>query len=508
MEEKMLRYFITGNNLSTLIQSQTNEGKFLCRDFVDPLVKFCLDGNYTARLGIVYGLRSTGKTVGMLQAAKELTQHGYRVAYARFNYQETGMRDVNAEITALVKNDYTYFFVDEATYLGGFLNASAEWADTFVPMYRIKIIISGTDSFLLWLAKGTSLFHRYVQFSTNWVSLREYKRVQAKAYADYKTSGGIFTTETMTEFIRTALVENLIRSIEHHFDDAGRTNEYTSRLIGIDAAVIYKSIVSILKCAVESDVVRHFIKNSQERNIVDLGSAICDWSAIEKRDIKERVADALAVYSDFAGVENPKCAIEALISFLVKIDCLVESRSGVTDNGKSRLTYLFCHNALMSYAVEETIQGILNLEDINRPEFADGIRQAAEGAINETIVLAHILRGAKRSDKVFKYRDLENREIDAVIVNREVKTVCLIEIKSKSNIDRTRVLKNEAKHLFDKEILKNIGIDDSFTVLRVIAYGGKTERVESYDNLLTLVNIEDLLIHFDDLGRYLIDLAS
>ena len=68
MEENMFRYFITGCDLSTLIRSQTNEGKFVCRDFVEPLVQFCLDGNYTARIGIVYGLRSTGKTVGMLHA--------------------------------------------------------------------------------------------------------------------------------------------------------------------------------------------------------------------------------------------------------------------------------------------------------------------------------------------------------------------------------------------------------------------------------------------------------
>ena len=32
------------------------------------------------------------------------------------------LRDVNAEIIALAKDGYTHFFVDEASYLGGFLN--------------------------------------------------------------------------------------------------------------------------------------------------------------------------------------------------------------------------------------------------------------------------------------------------------------------------------------------------------------------------------------------------
>ena len=62
---------------------------------------------------------------------------------------------------------YAYFFIDEAPYLSGFLNESAEWADKFVPCNRIKIVISGTDSFELWLAMGRALYHRYVRFSTN-----------------------------------------------------------------------------------------------------------------------------------------------------------------------------------------------------------------------------------------------------------------------------------------------------------------------------------------------------
>ena len=79
MVDNALRYFLVGSNLSNLILSQTNDGKFLRRNFVRPLIKFCQDGNYTAKIGIVYGLRSTGKTVGMLQAAEELTLFGHKV---------------------------------------------------------------------------------------------------------------------------------------------------------------------------------------------------------------------------------------------------------------------------------------------------------------------------------------------------------------------------------------------------------------------------------------------
>jgi predicted AAA+ superfamily ATPase len=494
--------FIIGDDLTKLIKSQTGDGNFRQRNFVKPLVEFCTDGDYTARIGIVYGLRSTGKTVGMLHAAEELIKRGHKVAYARFNYEETGMRDVNAELSRLTQEGYTHFFLDEASYLGGFLNASAEWADTFVPIHRVKIVISGTDSFLLWLAQGTSLFHRYVPFATNWISYPEYKRVRGDSFDEYKTGGGIFTNESIPNYIRTALVENLLHSLEHYFDDANRTNEYTSRLLGIDEAVIYKTIVSVLKCAVETDVKRHFIKNADKKIIADLGTAISEWSAPEKRDIKERVADSLDIYKDFVGIKHPERVIEALVEFLVKIECLAESRTGISDYGEAVKSYSFAHNALMNYAAEETIHGIFKLKSINHSDFAIGIKQAIEGALNESIVFAHTLKAAGKDDKVLKYRDLSEREVDIVVINRETKTVRLVEVKSKPKLSGN-VWQNEAKHLFSHEILINIAVDDSYIITRVLVFGGKSCYTIDKEKTLLCVNIADYLAHYSDIAKFL-----
>jgi Cdc6-like AAA superfamily ATPase len=130
-------------SLANLIESQTTllSKKFQQRDFVENLISFCLNKDYRAILGIVYGLRSTGKTVGMLQAAEQLISQGHKVAYARFNYKTTDMSDVNSEILQLAKEGYTHFFVDKAPYLSGFLHGAAEWADIYVPCNRIKIVV-------------------------------------------------------------------------------------------------------------------------------------------------------------------------------------------------------------------------------------------------------------------------------------------------------------------------------------------------------------------------------
>jgi hypothetical protein len=95
--------------------------------------------------------------------------------------------DANIEIRALANCGYTHFFIDEATYLEGFLNGAADWSDEYTPDHKIKIIIAGTDSFLLNIAKSTSLFHRYEQFQANWCSFAEFSRIKSNNYAQSRT---------------------------------------------------------------------------------------------------------------------------------------------------------------------------------------------------------------------------------------------------------------------------------------------------------------------------------
>lgn len=498
-------HFQTGDKLAATVSKMTSgaAGKFQRRDFVAPLIEFCTDNCYNGKVGIVYGLRSTGKTVGMLQAAEILAERGCKAAYAHFNYEETGMTAVTEEIKALAESGVTHFFVDEASYLGGFINLAPDWSDWLVPERGIKIIISGTDSFMLWTAERTSLFHRYAQFSTNWNSFSEYVRVTGKTLSEYKREGGIFAPDEMPAFIQSAVVDNLLHTIEHCVDDAGRTNAYTDSLYGISAAVIYKAVISILKCAVEDSVKEHFAEKARERNIADLGAAISGLSLKDRRELKERVADSLSVYRNFTGVGDPLGVIEALIEFLVKIGCLLECATAVSDNGRARKTYMFNHNALMNYAIEETVQGLLDLQDINQPEFVAGIRQAAEGAINESVVFAHIAQGAGKGEKVFKYRDLEGREVDVAVIDRAAKTLRLIEVKSKSKINGKNVFTDEARHLYSAAVLRNIGADETFSITRAVAYMGESAVIPRREGALLLVNIERLLDHYQVLGPFL-----
>ena len=514
--------FITGEILLRAIQSQTvtPSAKFERRDFVEPLIKFCLDNDYRAKIGIVYGLRSTGKTVGMLQAADELISQGHKVAYARFNYKTTGMRDANTEILKLVEEGVTHFFIDEASYLSGFLHESAEWADTFVPCNRIKIIVSGTDSFELWLAMGRALYHRYVRFSTNFCSYPEYKRVWAKSYDEYKVKGGVFLSEEVNaelepltqqhrestsiyeNFIKDAIVTNLMRTLEHVNEYGGVGKYYAEWLYAIDEQVIYKGVIAILKSTVESYIKKNFIKEARNKNIPKLGEIISKWSDADKSDIKERIANAMGIYQNSIKIDKPAGSIEALMQFLVKIGCLLEGETSTSDMIEGQKTFYFGHNALMNYAIEETKLGIEQLEGINSDDFKDSLQQAAEGSLNENIVYTHLTLACRGDEKIFRYRDADAREVDAVIISRKNKTVKLFEVKSKAKIDVSRIASNEARHLLDEAVIKSIGAED-FTITRVVVSKNNTGFAVSKDNVLLLVNIEDLLVHHKDLTSYL-----
>jgi predicted AAA+ superfamily ATPase len=520
--------FITEQLLSSAIEAQTYEAsvKFERRDFVNPLIKFCMDGNYSARLGIVYGLRSTGKTVGMLQAAEELMNIGHKVAYARFNYEMTGMSEVNDEIIRLAGDGFTHLFIDEAPYLDGFLTMSAEWADLFVPAHRIKIVISGTDSFELWLAMNRALYHRYVSFSTNRNTYPEYRRVLGMSFDEYKAGGGVFLTSTesavtdlmpgsrsigdmtIENFIENAVVDNLIHTLEHCATYTGCTNYYTDWLYAIDKQVIFKGIISILKSTVEAFIRKNFIKEAGRKNIPDLGVIISKWSNPEKADIKERIAESIGIYQNSVKISDPAGSIDALISFLVKTGCLLESTSGMSDLMNRQKSFYFAHNALMNYALDETKRGIMSIIDIDKNKFSSSLDQAAEGALVENIIYVHLLMVANKNEKVFRYRDPDTREIDAVIIDRQAKTLRLIEVKSKSKIDFCRVFSNEAKYLFDNAVLQNIGVDDSFTVTRVLVYSGDTGFALRQKDVLLLVNIEDLLIHYKSRESFLDQLSG
>ncbi|MDR1643478.1 MAG: ATP-binding protein [Clostridiales bacterium] len=508
--------FQTGDDLLQLIASLTNESKFKRRDFVEPLIGFCTNNAFNSKLGIIFGLRSTGKTVGMLQAAEYLLQQGNKVGYARFNYQESRMSDAKAEIEALGTSGYTHLFIDEAPYLEGFMNRCAEWSDLLVPIYRLKIIITGTDSFLLWFAMHRGLYHRYECFLTNRNTFSESKRLLGQSYDEYKAHGGLLLAEGATvselpldkdahieNFIHDAIVDNLIHSLEQCKEDYATGSHYLNRLYTIDKPVIFKCVIALLESTAELMIKKNLIASEQSDS--GLGEIISEWSAHETSDdIKDRIVDQIEIFQKLIKLDNPKDSIIVLLEFLTNIGLFIETGSSFSDLSRMQITLCFAHPALLSYALDQAKNAIIQAVSVSDASaFSKSLAEASEEALNENIVNSHFIRLSDYDDNIFFYHDDKGREIDVVSVNRRLNRVRLVEVESKSKIDDRMVFKNEAKDLYVKEILKYIGVNKSFSITRIIAYKGENKRIANVKGDLFLLNIEDLLCRLKDLDAFI-----
>ncbi|MDR1643479.1 MAG: AAA family ATPase [Clostridiales bacterium] len=507
--------FQTEDDLLQLIASLTNESKFKHRDFVESLIGFCTNNAFNAKLGVIFGLRSTGKTVGMLQAAEFLLRQGNKVAFARFNRHDQGMGNANREILTLAKAGYSHFFIDNAPYLEGFMNSCTEWSDLFAPQHRLKIIITGSDSFSLWSLMHGELCDRYVCFLTNSNTLSECKRLLGKGYDECKADGGLFlegyapiselsldsTDANIENFIECAVVYNLTHSLKLCTEDYTSTgNYYTDWLYAIDKPIVYKSVLYLLEQAAVAMIKKNLMRNSSEQCFSNLAETIDKWSSLEKSRITSEF------FRNLFEIKYPENTVGVLLVFLIKIGLLIESGSFEVISNKLHYTKMlqtvhFAHPALLSYALDQANKSLMSIRDIDTELLSRSIAMASERALNENIVYCHFIRLADKSDKIFPYHDMQDRVIDVVSVNRRLNRLRLVEVENKSEIDDSMVFENEAKALYDKEILKIIGVDEKFSITRIIAYKGENKRMSNDDGDLFLLNIEYLLHRIKDLEK-------
>jgi predicted AAA+ superfamily ATPase len=173
-----------------------------------------------------------------------------------------------------------------------------------------------------------------------------------------------------------------------------------------------------------------------------------------------------------------------------------------------QITLCFAHPALLSYALDQAKKSLMSISDIDTELLSRSLADASKRALYENIVYCHFIRLADKSDKIFPYHDTQDREIDVVSVNRRLNRLRLVEVESKSEFDDSMVFDNEAKDLYDKEILKNIGVDEKFSITRIIAYKGENKRVANVKGALILLNIEDLLCRIKDLDAFIGEISA
>lgn len=76
-----------------------------------------------------------------------------------------------------------------------------------------------------------------------------------------------------------------------------------------------------------------------------------------------------------------------------------------------------------------------------------------------------------------------------------------------SNDERT-VFVNEAKHLFDEEVLARTGISSEYTITRIVVYNGESKTLVHSKGNLVLANLEEFICLQHNLELYLCQLPQ
>lgn len=209
-----------GQEFKTFAENEIKEHNIKhCRDFSITLKNDYLKRDNTRRGMLIIGLRSTGKTIGVYQAAKDFPSD--KIFFVSPTSREEGLTKKEV-LNKLREKEYDLIYIDEYSWLK---EDSEE--DESLSRYLagkategVKVIISGTDSAKIHDLLNTDFIHRAVQLNTTYFSYDEYCRLfelenNDDSMKDFLTRGGIFenhaceTYGSMKGYIKTAIVENL-----------------------------------------------------------------------------------------------------------------------------------------------------------------------------------------------------------------------------------------------------------------------------------------------------------
>jgi len=488
--------FIIGEDLSVL-----------CADFIDmkhrdayyEAEEFVTRKDTVRLIGLIYGMRSTGKTVILKQLAGR-SDFVSESAYLTLNYDEYSINDVYTWMKNLQRIGIKYFYVDEITWADGFADRAMGFADKFASHSSVRIILSGTDSLAFTFAKQSSLHGRYMQFSTTRMSYPEYRRITNGDILDYLRSGGVFwrnerpNAEELEDYLHSSVVRNFLNSIN-------ATNRKV--LIGEDIRYLEERELYAICYAICESVALSYVKGHAAYVWDEPMLKIVD-SALRRCGVSIPHADKAEIrkYAPIFSSETTKfdaSKVDAVIELMLQIGFLwkVDVK---TDRGMQTRLVFAQTGVARSFALL-AMQTVINSGVLKESEtkILDGIEAAAEGSMLE---LACLITFAKRIEKLTEadiflshYRIYTGEhEVDIVVHDRRASTLYLYEVKRSANADAAH-----ARHIADNEFIKFLKMEYGVsTVKRAVLYRGDDTEIPQYGAEIPYYNVGGFLLRVEN----------
>ncbi len=311
-----------GNELDSFVTDALNgieRSRFLLKD----LDNYMQSGN-NRKICCLYGLRRTGKTVMMEQEIKKLGSNNCVLIRCEEGDYTYGLKKAMQEY-----KDVKNIFVDEATIMHDFIEASAFLADHYAAS-GAKVVLAGTDSLSFLLARSNALYDRAEFLHTTYIPYAEYNYVLGKDIMSYIKYGGalspdnvFYNTQKLNEYANSAIVYNLINSLEKW--EAGRNIGLVNlgEISANELPALINKVIEIHNRSFLMKVIKDDLYSHDLDSLAKLMSSnnIEDSSLIRTKEMEDRICICLGIRENPLDKDNEQSR-RTVIDYLEKMDVL------------------------------------------------------------------------------------------------------------------------------------------------------------------------------------------
>lgn len=468
-------HVVTGKALESLIQ---NIRPYKHRHCYGELRAFLLNEEDYTHVCALYGLRRTGKTVLALQALQEVANAELsNVAFIRLD-ENNDMDQVYRDLKKLRQLGIKYVCLDEVTSMCDFIDTAATLSDDIAP-FKMKLILSGTDSYGIYLARRRELFGRVHFIHTTYIPYKEYTYLLGDHSIDtYIEAGGVLDPAVLQEdtsgYITTSVVDNIVNSFRrtrngviynklHSVCNTDELHNLINRLVeDMGKQFTLEVIQRVFKSGDLGIARRNLGKESSLRRIDEEGVT---------RGLKEALG--IKEYNELE-VRIQECHLQQLKAYLQELEMLTECQVRVV-GGRSETLTLYTQPGLRYSQVKSLISALdsdyVFSSASDRDMVTQRILEEVRGRMLEDIVLYETKRSLGDTHEVFKYKFGDNEgEFDMVVYDREQRVCRVYEVKHSS-----KQVPAQAKHLLEEVKVRLVEERYAPVEERCVLYLGDTD---------------------------------
>lgn len=442
----------------------------------------------------IYGLRRTGKTVMMLQMINQLALPDDIC----FISCEKGDNIQDLKTVINTNLNCTYFFIDEVTKLADFIECASVLADKYSELYEKKIIMAGTDSLGLYLAKRDELYDRTYMIHTTYIPFKEYNYLLGKGLEDYIMYGGTLTDgqefynkDSCEEYTNTAIAGN----IQHSLDNLGRDGEYGALSAfrqKNELTTFINKIVELYTRKFTMDIVNKKFKTHDflslrryaiKRDIVDDANPL---DTTRNEALRQVIMQALKIKEPLINQATDRAMYEAR-KYLQILDVILP----LPDSNEVIFTQpglKYCQAAAQVEILQNT--PLLPYTRAERKALTEILLNDIKGRILEDIIFYQLSKDEEfhRRYAIGKFKTAAaDGEFDIVCIDKETNLATVMEIKHSG-----KSIEQQARHLNNVECCQEFEeLYHTKIAAKQVVYMGNTMKERLFG--VQYVNAEDLL---------------